>query len=348
MLLAVNFHYVQPEGRYPFPGIYPTPAEQLDNQLSALGRAFEFISGADLARAVTDGSPLPEQACLITFDDGLKEQCTEAAPVLERHGVSGVFFVCTQPLLEGVGLAVHKMHRLRATRPPEVFLEQAVEVAEMIGIPFDILQVDDEAASKQYLYDDMPTKRIKYFLNHVLPFEDYKRLIAALFSREFDEGDFCREMYMRGEHIQALAEKHTIGSHSHFHGPLATFSKDVLQDSLIRSREALEDASGKRVSLISYPYGGPTAVNPDVARVAREAGFRAGFTMERSVNRSLEMPLLLARVSTNDAPGGKAPLIVSRGDGRGFDFHEPITAYRTTYFDEREHLAHSTEGATGS
>ena len=348
MLLAVNFHYVQPEGRYPFPGIYPTPAEQLDSQLAALGRVFEFISGADLVHAVINGLDLPEHACLITFDDGLKEQCTEAAPVLERHGVSGVFFVCTQPLLEGVGLAVHKMHRLRATRPPEVFLQQVVEVAEVIGIPFDVHQVDDEAASKQYLYDDMPTKRIKYFLNHVLPFEDYKRLVAALFAREFDENAFCREMYMQDEHIQALAEKHTIGSHSHFHGPLATFSKDVLQDSLIRSRKALEDASGKQVSLISYPYGGPTAVNPDVARAAREAGFRAGFTMERSVNRSLEMPLLLARVSTNDAPGGKAPLMVSRGDGRGFDFQDPITAYRTTYFDERAHLAQKKKDTAGS
>jgi len=122
----------------------------------------------------------------------------------------------------------------------------------------------------------------------------------------------------------------------------------VLQESLTRSREALEAASGKQVSLISYPYGGPTAVNQEVAQVARGAGFRAGFTMERSVNRSLEMPLLLARVSTNDAPGGKAPLMKSRGDGRGFDFQEPITAHRTVYFDERAHLAHSIESTADS
>jgi len=74
MLLAVNFHYIQPEGRYPYPGIYPTPADQLETQLIEPGRNFELISGEDLVRAVNEGRGLPERSCLISFDDALKEQ----------------------------------------------------------------------------------------------------------------------------------------------------------------------------------------------------------------------------------------------------------------------------------
>jgi len=334
MLLAVNFHYIQPAGRYPYPGIYPTPADQLDNQLFELGRHFELISGNDLIRAVDDVRGLPEKACLITFDDGLNEQFTQAAPVLERHGVSGVFFICTQPFSEGVALTVHKMHRLRATTPPDQFLAELLEIAEMIGLSLNVDQVDDDAANQQYLYDDEATKRIKYLLNHVIPFADFERLIDAMFSHEFDETAFCREMYMDKKQIRALSEKHMIGSHSHYHCPLAILEHQTLVENLLQSRSILESVTGQEIRIISYPYGGVTAVSEGVARVARKTGFVAGFTMERSVNRSLAHPQLLARVSTNDAPGGKSPLLFVDEDDGSFTVHPPMTQYRTVFFNE--------------
>jgi hypothetical protein len=247
MLLAINFHYIQPEGRYPYPGIYPTPEEQLDHQLRELSRSFEFIRGDDLALAAAGEAHLPDRACLITFDDGLKEQFAAAAPILERHNVSGVFFVCTQPLLERVGLTVHKMHRLRATRPPEKFLEQVLNTTKEMGLHLDLDQVDAEAANEQYLYDDETTKRIKFLLNHILPFESYRDLIDRMFSREMDEIEFCREMYMDRDEIRALSSAHTIGSHSHYHCPWAALSSSALRDSLGRSRDALEETIGKSV-----------------------------------------------------------------------------------------------------
>lgn len=334
MLLAVNFHYIQPEGRYPYPGIYPTPADQLDNQLLELGRHFELISGEDLVHAVDGGKGLPKRACLITFDDGLKEQCIEAAPVLERHGVSGIFFICTQPFTEGVALTVHKMHRLRATRSPEQFLAELLEIAKTIELSIDVDQVDDDAANQQYIYDDLATKRIKFLLNHVIPFKDFESLIDALFSREFDETAFCREMYMNENQIRALSEKHMIGSHSHYHCPLAILGHQELTDNLLQSRSVLESVTGQEIRIISYPYGGVTAVSQDVARIARETGFIAGFTMERSINRSLIHPQLLARVSTNDAPGGKSPLLLVDEDNGRFTFHPPMTGFRTMFFNE--------------
>lgn len=334
MLLAINYHYIQPEGRYPYPGIYPTPADQLESQLVELGRYFELISGEDLVRAVTENRGLPERACLITFDDGLKEQFSEAAPVLERRGVSGVFFICTKPFAEGVALTVHKMHRLRATRSLEKFLVEVLEIAETIGLSLNLDQVDDDAANQQYLYDDMAAKRIKYLLNHVIPFEDFKRLIDAMFSREFDETEFCREMYMGEKQIRALSEKHMIGSHSHYHCPLAISENQALAEDLHRSRMILENITGQEVRIISYPYGGVTSVSADVARIARKTGFVAGFTMERSVNQTLAHPQLFARISTNDAPGGKSPLLAVDKDDCSFTFHPPMTQHRTLFFDE--------------
>lgn len=335
MLLAVNFHYIQPEGGYPYPGIHPTPAEVLGSQLEELGRSFEFVSGDDLVRAILSGGPLPERACVITFDDGLKEQYERAAPVLEGLGIQGIFFVCTQPIVEQRALTVHKLHRLRATNHPQRFLEQLVEGAHSMGLALDLDQVDQEAAARQYLYDDPATRRIKYVLNHVIDFDDYERLVDLMFSRELDEAVFCKQMYMSRGEIQNLSRRHTVGSHAHAHRPLALMRPARIRENLGLSRHILEDIVGGEVRVISYPYGGQTAVSHAVAEAAGSAGFRAGFTMERSVNLSLRKPLLLARVSTNDAPGGKAPLISSDGAGGQLSYAAPMSAHRRLYFDER-------------
>jgi peptidoglycan/xylan/chitin deacetylase (PgdA/CDA1 family) len=334
MLLVVNFHYIRPEGEYPFPGIFPTPPEALGEQLDELGRDFEFISGGDLLEALQDGRRLPDRACLITFDDGLREQYKTAAPLLEARGVSAVFFVCTQPVSESLGLAVHKMHRLRATRSPEAFFQQAVAASERLGIELDLDRVDDEKANEQYLYDDLPTRRMKYLFNHILAFDDFRRLISAMFEGEMDERTFCEEMYMDAAQIHDLATRHTVGSHSHFHGPLASLPGEELLESLRRSRLTLEGITGQGVRLVSYPYGGPSAVSREVAQAAQSAGFLAGFTMERSLNTSLSEPHLLARVSTNDAPGGKAPLLVRTSEDGAFEARAPMTWRRRVYIDE--------------
>ena len=59
---------------------------------------------------------------------------------------------------------------------------------------------------------------------------------------------------------------------------------------------------------------------------------RIGFTMERSLNTSLEDPLLLARVDTNDALGGKQPMMSVR-DG-SLQIADGMGAGRKRYFDE--------------
>ena len=91
-------------------------------------------------------------------------------------------------------------------------------------------------------------------------------------------------------------------------GAMPTLAAEMRRD-LRRSREALEQLGGCGVPFVSYPYGGVSAVGSREARAAGGLGHRIGFTMERALNVSLDEPLLLARIDTNDAPGGKRPLM---------------------------------------
>ena len=65
-----------------------------------------------------------------------------------------------------------------------------------------------------------------------------------------------------------------VQSHGAGHGFLTQQHPEEIAADLMRSRTVLEDRLGKPISTIAYPYG---ACNSLTARLAQQAGFRAGF-----------------------------------------------------------------------
>ena len=310
ILLAVGYHYVSSEEREGR-AIFPVSPRSLAAQLELLGRTYEFVSRDELVSAVAGEGALPERACVVTFDDGLRCQFELALPVLELLGVPAIFFVPGKPLAEGRALTVHKIHALRERLDDRALLERLEVSADA---------VDPALAEAHYRYDTPEAARVKYLLNMALPPAERDEAVDALFAKEFpDEAEFCRELYMGTEEIAAL--RGSVGAHSYGHEPLTLLSATDLDRDLDRLGVLLEAAAGEPIRTFSYPHGTPGTVDVRVARALAAHGFAAAFTMERALNRSLEEPLLLGRLDANDAPGGKRPLA-------------DVPAGRTRYFDE--------------
>ena len=74
-----------------------TPAN-FDAQMSYLQQAgFHAITLEDLYNYLMQGTPLPDQPIILTFDDGYEDAFTFAMPILQKHGFLGTFFVLTGP-----------------------------------------------------------------------------------------------------------------------------------------------------------------------------------------------------------------------------------------------------------
>lgn len=56
---------------------------------------YHSVSPEQLYNYLTANAPLPEKPFMITFDDSRAEHFQIAAPVLEKHGFRGVFFIMT-------------------------------------------------------------------------------------------------------------------------------------------------------------------------------------------------------------------------------------------------------------
>ena len=69
-------------------------AQDLDEQLAWIKARHPILPFAEVAERMRNGKPLPDFAVVLTFDDGLRNNVTEAAPVLLKHQVPATFFVC--------------------------------------------------------------------------------------------------------------------------------------------------------------------------------------------------------------------------------------------------------------
>ncbi len=77
------------------------PAE-LEAQLAWLrSQGYQGIRLADLVYYFTQGRPLPEKPVILTFDDGYRDNYTNAFPLLLKYGYVGTFFLVTRPIDDG-------------------------------------------------------------------------------------------------------------------------------------------------------------------------------------------------------------------------------------------------------
>src|SRR5918995_1560959 len=79
---------------------------------------------------VVDGE-WPDDACVLTFDDGLVEHLATVAPALERRGLTGVFCPPGRAVVERVPLDVQRTQfLLAATRDHEALGRRILDAAE--------------------------------------------------------------------------------------------------------------------------------------------------------------------------------------------------------------------------
>lgn len=78
---------------------YITEVEEFDQQLKLLrDRGFNFLTMAALVSALQDGSALPGQSIVITFDDGYEGNYKFARPILLKYGAVATFFVVSNKI----------------------------------------------------------------------------------------------------------------------------------------------------------------------------------------------------------------------------------------------------------
>lgn len=295
-ILAVNHHYfrVSRAGR----GIHPvTPAALRAEVLKIRASGWRLGREEDISALLAGELGSDDRVCVLTFDDGLKEQLA-ALDLLSELGACALCYVPTRPLTDLVVLDVHKLHMIHAEQTEA---EIVAELDRRYGFSRHV--IDEELSTNQYPYDAPFARRAKYFLNFVLDAEQRLDWIHRTFASLFgDERVVAESLYMNKKDVKRLAAGHLLGSHGHAHVALATLGPVELRHDLACSREILATLTGRAPVGVSYPFGSKAALGAPVYAAARDVGYRYGLTMTRGVNASdadLD-PFTLRRVNVND------------------------------------------------
>ncbi len=92
------YHHFGPASS-PAASIYYTALEDFDAQLKALRKwGYTSISISQLVEALMYGAPLPSRPVVITFDDGNLDVYSEAFPIMQKYGFTGVVYIIANSL----------------------------------------------------------------------------------------------------------------------------------------------------------------------------------------------------------------------------------------------------------
>lgn len=282
--LAVMYHYVHGEReREPYlaAGIAGLTDAEFDQQLDLLTKRLQPVDWPTLYGWMQGRCNIPDRSFLLTFDDGLAEHARVVAPMLERRGLRGVFFVSGAALTAERLLPAHAIHLLLCALGAQRLEEELCRyLAEYVQHKDWRAEVNEEQARAVYHYETPQRARLKYLLTMILPPKVRNAALDALFVRHLGPpAHWARRWYMNWEELAALQKRgHTIGAHGYSHEPLARLTPQERRAEFAETGRLLSEKLGAQPRPVSYPYG---SFDDDVVMACREAGFAQAFTTQR-------------------------------------------------------------------
>jgi peptidoglycan/xylan/chitin deacetylase (PgdA/CDA1 family) len=266
--IVLLYHRVGPAAGTVGRNLVPTLDSRLfEAQLVHLTERYRVVSSSDLQAASFRRRRWDRYPVAITFDDDLGSHAPVAMHLLRRAGLPATFFLS--------GASLDRPYRFWWERL-QAAADQGLELASVLGPRLRPAGNGIQAWAKAI--ESASSEQRAYATD---------ALAERLGPDPPDAG-------MRREDVASLAAAgFEIGFHTLRHDALPALDETSLELALHEGRAALEEASGRPLTAISYPHGKADA---RVGRAAKHAGFEQGFTgIARAVTPSSD-PLLLPRV----------------------------------------------------
>ena len=283
-LKVMMYHYVRDPGdaAEAGSGIPGMPVSEFESQLDDLARQHTFVGWPEVRIALGDNSPLPESACLLTFDDGIRDHYIHIFRILRERNISGLFFIIDRSKDQGLILA-HKIHFLLAKLGVD-------------GLRDAIWRKLNDKEKEQFTWAE-----IKYREKYPLLLSDGSiDLLKAVLQRDLSvladsllgelvethlgsERVMARNHYLTREQIHSMsAGGMHFGGHSRTH-PWFDWIDTASREKEIAASAAWLQPIERGPWAFAYPYGG---LSDDSPELLGKLGFAAAFTTRSQLHHT--------------------------------------------------------------
>jgi peptidoglycan/xylan/chitin deacetylase (PgdA/CDA1 family) len=269
--LVATYHYVRPTNSDGVTGLSP---DQFRAQLRWIDRHYRIVT-ADEYHALAGKV---RGLALITFDDGLKDQFTFAAPILADLGLPAVFFAPMRPVSdEPDGWC--SQHLLHALAEHLGFAELESRVDAAMARANIIPTIDRANMDRLYHYEVPHKRRLKYLLAFALSAVESASLLREI---NRDIGLSHRDWFMSADELSQLQSAgHSLGGHGFDHVPYTTLDEAGQDRDMALAQHWMNHLFGVRPRPIAFPFG--RADQTTYALLAKH-GYTTAFTTDDRVD----------------------------------------------------------------
>jgi peptidoglycan/xylan/chitin deacetylase (PgdA/CDA1 family) len=237
--------------------------EEFDRQMAYVAAHCKPLSLPEAVARLAKGR-LEEGTVLVTFDDGYRDNLTEALPVLKKHGVPATIYLTT-------GMIGGELM-------PWWYEEEAIIASlDRISLEWEGRKLEfdcADAAGKTRAFNVL-TPLLK-----ALPPSRQRGLLDRLrggLPRSQARGE---AEFLTWDEARRLASDPliTIGAHTVNHHVLSRLGEGELREEMSASRQRLQAELGRPVEHFAYPFGGRGEAGEREFRMAAELGFASAFT----------------------------------------------------------------------
>lgn len=283
-LTVMMYHYIRDKGDHAEAGsgVPGMTVKAFEAQLDKLSQRHTFVTWPDVHMALQEHKPLPSSACLLTFDDGVRDHYINVFKILHDRKLSGLFFVLDRRENERLILA-HKIHFLLAklglTRLRDAIWEKLSSV-----------QREQFTQAEEHYQLEYPPISIKNRINllKLVLQRDLSAEVDSVLEDLFEihigsQNEAARAYYLNSEQIREMsAAGMHFGGHSRSHPWFDWIDAGAREVEIKGSVEWLQQF-GPGPWAFAYPYGG---LSEDSPHLLKKHGFVAAFTTLEQLRHS--------------------------------------------------------------
>jgi peptidoglycan/xylan/chitin deacetylase (PgdA/CDA1 family) len=242
-------------------------------QMELIAEEYHPYSLEDAVESLETGA-IPDNAVVVTFDDGYRDNFQNAFPILRQLGIPAIIFLATDVIGSGKCLwhdVVFSAFRTTAMSWLKDFPQQ--------GFTYSLKNDSDKLFVQRKVLD---------FLWSLSEDEREKRIDQLADSLKVQRCD--DEALMLSWNEIRIMHEHGIsfGSHTATHPILSTLPDVRLRSEIIESKRIIEEQLDSKVKAFAYPVGRPQDFDQRAKAVLKEHEYRCAVTTIFGVNNSLD------------------------------------------------------------
>ena len=270
--------------------------ERFRTHLRYAKRRYDVVTVGEALKRLNANKWTDKPLLSITFDDGYRDNVSDALPILIAEGCPATLFVTVEAIRDGLPPWPHRLQ---------------CDLTALVANP----ERNDQSTGQRALHplletvlmhSGSPRDDVRSMVRRVveaaksLPASDSKILCYEAASLTGGAGCRAAAMMTVEDLVRWQQAGLEVGSHTTNHQILSRLSAQERRADLATSRRWLEDALNVKVDLLAYPNGRSNDWDERTIRDAGETGFRSGLTTIEGTNVSGADPFRLKRISVGD------------------------------------------------